>query len=170
MKTTDKTLLILILLILLSSCAGSKTNKILKQGTVTQENFKTTIPFKYVMGWIVLEVQIENKSYNFLLDTGSSNIFSSELAEELNVTVIGNEEVSDINNKKNKTKYTKINSIKIGGIDFQNTIAGIIDLNKVTEISCAKIDGILGSNLMRKGVSMGFWFSKAVNYNYKWRK
>jgi predicted aspartyl protease len=152
MKITNKTFFTLILIILLSSCAGSKTNKILKQGNVAQEDFKTTIPFKYVMGWIVLEVEIEHKNYNFLLDTGSSNILTSELAEELNSTVIGNEEVSDINNKKNSTKYTKINSIKIGGIDFQETIAGIIDLNKVTEISCTKIDGIIGANLMRKAV------------------
>ena len=101
MKTTNKTFFTLILIILLSSCAGSKTNKILKQGNVAQEDFKTTIPFKYVMGWIVLEVEIEHKNYNFLLDTGSANIFTSELAEELNSTVIGNLEVSDINNKKN---------------------------------------------------------------------
>ncbi len=152
MKTTNKTFFTLILIILLWGCAGSKTNKILKQGNVAQENFKTTIPFKYVMGWIVLEVEIKHKNYNFLLDTGSANILTSELAEELNSTVIGNEEVSDINNKKNSTKYTKINSIKIGGIDFQETIAGIIDLNKVTEISCTKIDGIIGANLMRKAV------------------
>ena len=100
MKITNKKFFTLILIILLSSCAGSKTNKILNQGNVAQENFKTTIPFKYVMGWIVLEVEIEHKNYNFLLDTGSSNILTSELAEELNITVIGNEEVSDINNKK----------------------------------------------------------------------
>ncbi|MGS0527664.1 aspartyl protease family protein [Zobellia nedashkovskayae] len=124
----------------------------MKQGNVVQENFKTTIPFKYVYGWIILEVKIENKSYNFLLDTGSSNLLTKELAEELNVEIIGSEEITDINNKGNETQYANLRNIKIGNIDFQNTIAGIVDLNNIIEVGCSKIDGIIGSNLMRKAV------------------
>ena len=142
----------LIVLILLSSCASSNIDKILKEGNVLQENFKTTVPFTYVNGWIVLEVDIQNKTYNFLLDTGSSNLVTKELGEELNLKAIGTEEIKDINATSNATEYTRIKTIKIGGIDFQNTIAGIVDLNKITEIGCTKIDGFIGSNLMRKAV------------------
>ncbi|OWW23189.1 hypothetical protein B4Q04_21990 [Zobellia sp. OII3] len=140
------------IILLLSSCAGSNIDKILKQGNVVQEDFKTTIPFKYVNGWIVLEVEIENKAYNFILDTGHSNLLTKELAEELNSKVLGTEEMSDVNATENTTEYTRIGSIKIGDIDFQNTIASIVDLNKITEIACTKIYGFIGSNLMRKAV------------------
>lgn len=139
-------------MLLLSSCAGSNIDKILKQGNVLQENFKTTIPFTYVNGWIVLEVEIENKTYNFVLDTGSSNLLSKELAEELNIKQLGTEEVEDINGKTNETAYARVKNIKIANIDFQNTIAGILDFNKIPEIACTKIDGFIGSNLMRKAV------------------
>ncbi|MEM5565336.1 retropepsin-like aspartic protease [Psychroserpens sp. AS72] len=142
----------LITLILLSSCAGSNIDKILKQGNVLQENFKTTIPFTYVNGWIILEVEIQDKAYNFLLDTGSSNLITKELAEELNVNILGSEEIKDVNAKEVSAEYTRINNIKIGTIDFQETIAAVVDLNKITEISCTKIDGFIGSNLMRKAV------------------
>ena len=148
----NKILYPLIVLVLLSSCAGSNIDKILKQGNVLQENFKTTIPFKYVNGWIVLEVEIQDKAYNFILDTGHSNLLTTELAAELNSQVLGTEEMSDINDTENSTKYTSISTIKIGGIDFQNTIASIVDLNQITEIGCTKIGGFIGSNLMRKAV------------------
>lgn len=150
--TLNKILCSLIVLVLLSSCAGSNIDKILKEGNVLQENFKTTIPFKYVNGWIVLEVEIQDKAYNFILDTGASNIITKELAEELNSKVLGSDKVKDINSAENSTEYTRIGNIKIGNIDFQKTISGIVDLNKITEISCAKIDGLIGSNLMRKAV------------------
>jgi Aspartyl protease len=143
---------IITLLVLLMSCAGSKIDKVLEQGNVLQENFKTTIPFTYVSGWIVLEVEIQGKAHNFILDTGSSNLITKEFAEELNSKVLGAEDIEDINDTANSTEYTRLSNIKIGNVDFQNTIAGIVDLNKITEIGCVKIDGFIGSNLMRRAV------------------
>lgn len=140
------------IILLLSSCAGSNIDKVLKQGNVLQENFKTTIPFTYVNGWIVLEVEIRDKAYNFILDTGASNIVTKELAEELNSKVLGTEQIKDVNDTENSAEYTSVSTIKIGNIDFQNTIAAIVDLNKTTEIACTKIDGLIGSNLMRKAI------------------
>jgi len=150
--TLNKLFYPLIGILLLSSCAGAKIDKILKQGDVLQESFKTTIPFTYVNGWIVLEVEIENKTYNFILDTGSSNLLTKELAEKLNIESLDAEEIIDMNGLANETEYTRIKNIKIGNIDFRETIAGIVDLNKIAEIGCTKIDGFIGANLMRKAV------------------
>ena len=150
--TLNKLFHSIIILVLLTGCAGSNIDKVLKQGHVLQENYKTTIPFTYVNGWIVLEVQMDGTPYHFILDTGSSNIITKELAKKLAVKVLGAEEIKDVNDTANATEYTRIANIKIGAVDFQNTIAGIVDLNKITEISCTKIDGLIGSNLMRKAV------------------
>ncbi|WP_299099460.1 aspartyl protease family protein [uncultured Winogradskyella sp.] len=141
-----------LILVTLSNCAGSNIDNVLKQGDVVQENFKTTIPFTYVNGWMVLEVEIRDKAYNFILDTGSSNIVTTEFAEALNLKVLGAEDIEDVNDTKNSTEYATIDNVTIGNVDFKNTITGIADLNKITEISCTKIHGLLGSNLMRKAV------------------
>ncbi|WP_407556245.1 aspartyl protease family protein [Winogradskyella sp. 4-2091] len=141
-----------LILLTLSNCAGSNIDNVLKQGDVVQENFKTTIPFTYVNGWMVLEVEIRDKAYNFILDTGSSNIVTTEFAEALNLKVLGAEDIEDVNDTKNSTEYATIDNVTIGNVDFKNTITGIADLNKITEISCTKIHGLLGSNLMRKAV------------------
>jgi len=140
-------------LILLTSCAGSNIDKILKQGNVFQKNYKTTIPFKYVNGWIVIKVEINNKAYDFILDTGHSNLITTELAQELESDLLGSEEMYDINNTQTLTNYTQINNVRIGNIDFQHTISSIVDLNSnMASVRCSKIFGLIGSNLMRKAV------------------
>ena len=150
MKHT-KLLFSLIVLTLLTSCASSKIIKTLKQGNIVQEDFKTTIPFEYRKGLIILKVTIENETYDFILDTGASNVLSKELAEKLNVKSLGSENVTDIHKTSQLLNYTKIGNIEIGGINFQNTIAAISDFNS-GELSCLNADGFIGSNLMRFAV------------------
>ena len=146
-----KLLFSLIVLTLLTSCASSKINKTLKQGNIVQEDFKTTIPFEYRKGLIILKVTIENETYDFILDTGASNVLSKELAEKLNVKSLGSENVADIHKTSQLLNYTKIGDIEIGDINFQNTIAAISDFNS-GELACLNADGFIGSNLMRFAV------------------
>lgn len=141
----------LIVFTLLSSCAGSKINKTLKQGSIDQKDFKVTVPFEYRNGIIILKVTIQNEIYDFILDTGASNVLSKELADKLQVIPLGSEEVGDIHGKSEELEYTKIDDIQIGGINFKETIAAISDFNS-GELACFNADGFIGSNLMRFAV------------------
>ena len=138
----------IIALVLLSNCAASKINKIVKQGSVVQNDFKVTVPFEYRKGLIILKVSIQNEEYDFILDTGASNVLSKELAEKLNVKTLGSENVTDIHKTSQLINYTKIDDIEIGGINFQHTVAAITDFNS-GELACLNADGFIGSNLMR---------------------
>ncbi len=138
----------IIVITLLTSCASSKINKTLKQGAIAQDDFKVTIPFEYRKGIIILKVTIENEIYDFILDTGSSNVLSKELAEKLNVKPLGSSNVTDINKTSQLLNYTKVNDIEIGGIHFKETIAAIADFNS-GQLACLNADGFIGSNLMR---------------------
>ena len=141
----------LIVFTLLSSCAGSKINKTLKQGSIVQKDFKVAVPFEYRNGIIILKVTIQNEIYDFILDTGASNVLSKELADKLQVIPLGSEEVGDIHGKSEQLEYTKIDNIQIGGINFKETIAAISDFNS-GELACLNADGFIGSNLMRFAV------------------
>ncbi len=147
-----KNLFYLITICLLSSCVSSKLQKTLEQGSTLQEKFKTTIPFEYRQGIIVLKVEIENVIYDFALDTGASNILSQELVDKLNLKPLGSENVLDIHSESQNLKYTKLDQVRINGIDFVNTIAAITDYNKVAVLSCLGVDGFIGANLMRHAV------------------
>ncbi len=132
----------------LTSCAGSKINKTLRSGSITQENFKTQIPFEYRKGLIILKVTIQDKEYDFVLDTGATNVISKELANELGLEKIGKQEIGDIHNETRELDYVKINNIQIGGINFKETIGTILDI-KNNELAFLNIDGLIGANLMR---------------------
>lgn len=147
-----KLISLLILAVLLNSCAGAKIKKLLSQGNIKQKHFKTTIPFEYTKtGHILLKATLNNEVYNFILDTGATTIISKELAEKLNVKPIGNSVIGDVNNIETTLDYVKINAIEIGGISFDNTIGSILDLKKGV-LGCLEVDGFIGANLMRHAV------------------
>ena len=146
-----KYLTLIIALIFLSGCGGSKANRYLKQGNTLQKSYKTKIPFEIRKGFIIVKVEIGEESYDFLLDTGSSNILSQELADKIGMAPLGSENVGDIFDENKRLQYGEIENIKIGGIDFQNTVGAVLDF-KGTVFACLDIDGILGSNLMRHAV------------------
>jgi predicted aspartyl protease len=147
--------------ILINSCAVSKAEKYLKEGKTIQENYKVTFPFEMKNGFIIVQAEIKNKNYNFILDTGASNVVSKELAESLNLKVIGSENVYDIYNKSQINEYTRIEIIQIGEIDFVETIALINDFNSTSTWSSLKIDGFIGSNLMQRAI-WDFDFTKKL--------
>lgn len=145
-------LYLVVLSIMLSSCAGAKVRKILKVGEVTQKNYKVTFPFEYTKtGHILLKVTIKGDVYDFILDTGATNIISNELADKLKVVTAGSSDIADINNKSANLAYVKLDDIQIGGINFKGTIGSILDLKK-GDLACLEVDGLIGSNLMRHAV------------------
>lgn len=156
-----KNYLYIMSLIVLCSCAVPKAAKYLKQGNVLEKNFKTTIPFEYRIGHIVIKVQIQGETYDFILDTGAPNVLSKELNAKLGMLPLGSVDVGDIYGDTQKLEYTKINKIKIGGVNFLETVAVISDFNSVTSFPCLDVDGLIGSNLMRHAV-WDFDFKKQI--------
>jgi predicted aspartyl protease len=147
-----KILTYFITLILLNSCSLNKAIKHLKEGETVQENYKVTFPFEIKNGFIIVPVEIENKSYDFLLDTGSPNLVSTELAESLNLKAIDSANAGDVYNEKIKNKYTKLETVKIGNVDFSGTTALINDFNSVSVWSSLNIHGFIGANLMQHAI------------------
>ncbi|WP_300022624.1 retropepsin-like aspartic protease [uncultured Maribacter sp.] len=147
-----KLLFFLILLTTVIGCAGSKAKKYLKEGKTIQSDFKTIIPFEMRNGFIILKVEIKDKPYDFLLDTGASNTISPGLAEEINIKLLGSELIYDIYNNPQDIEYGRVDNIRIGNIDFVETVSAIIDFSSVPTWASMKIDGFIGSNLMQHAI------------------
>ncbi|WP_339647750.1 retropepsin-like aspartic protease [uncultured Salegentibacter sp.] len=147
-----KVFIYLITLILINSCSGSKAAKYFKEGKTEQENYKVTFPFELKKGWIIVPVEIKNKTYKFLLDTGSPTLVSKELAESLNMKVIGSVNAADVYNKAQQNKYTRIENIKVGTVDFVGTTALINDFNATPIWASLNVDGFIGANLMQHAI------------------
>ena len=125
----------------------------MRVGEVEQEEFKVEIPFDYNLGIIVLKVNISGEEYDFILDTGAANVISEDLAKKLDSHIYFEEEVRDVHRRSSNLGFTKIEKLSIGDIDFLNTGAAIADLKSSEGFgSLIKVDGIIGSNLMRKAI------------------
>ncbi|MCD0476841.1 hypothetical protein LPB90_00115 [Chryseobacterium sp. LC2016-29] len=63
----------------------------------------TTIPFEYIDGKIIINIDIKNKKHNFIFDTGALTIISSELKGSLNEKKSNAIfEATDANNSKSR--------------------------------------------------------------------
>ncbi len=140
------------IIILLLSCGGSKIEKLLSTGSVVQKDFKVTIPFEYRQGLMIIKAEIHGNTHDFILDTGASNVMSSELNEELKLPPIDAALVYSAQGSSKQLEYTSLDVITIGGIDFANTIAAVHDFSTVAELACMNIKGIIGANLMRQAI------------------
>jgi predicted aspartyl protease len=141
--------LVLILLFINSFIFGQVN---FNQGSINLREYYEVIPYQTEIGKIIIPVNINDKTYRFLLDTGAPNLFSPELLKELNIKEGDSINVNDANNQDQKMKFVVVPQLKIGNLVFENQAGLIYDLEKHNLLSCYKIDGFIGSNLLRNSI------------------
>ncbi len=122
------------------------------KGFIESKNYFDEITFEIVHRKIIIPVNINGKTYRFLLDTGAPNMISKRVFNELQLTENNSTNTIDANNSIQTLKATKIESLKIGALNFENQSALIYDFDSHNLLSCFNIDGIIGSNLFRESV------------------
>jgi Aspartyl protease len=127
-------------------------DKATKQERIVQKSFKQEIPFLFVNGFIIVEVEIEGKKQGLVFDTGASTILDDSFAKTIKYSTLGSQKHTDILGKSDKIKLVKLNKITVGKIDFEPVVAGISSMVKFNEQTCNKVVGIFGANMMNKAV------------------
>ncbi len=150
-----KGLISFLILITLSMFQGNAQDKFLKEwtekGFVDSENYYSELPFRYIDGYIFIDIIQNGNHYNFLFDTGAEttvidksilNQFSFEPFAESNITgpIIKDQDVKTI----------ILSNIELAGIMFSEMGAVSIDMEFSKEKFCKDLHGIIGSNLMKK--------------------
>ncbi|MEL7220750.1 MAG: aspartyl protease family protein, partial [Bacteroidota bacterium] len=107
------------------------------------------IPFKMVKGAIIIEVEIADSTYNFVLDTGGYLSISKEIQERLSLMVSSSVTVSDINKNEKVFEKAILPQIVIGGLVFQNREAIIISDYGEYPDRCFGISGMIGRDFLR---------------------
>jgi Aspartyl protease len=139
-----------LLLFCISSVFCTAQNFTLNQGYTNQKNYFSIIKFENYYGFIIVSVKIKGDNYRFLLDTGAPNCISKALQQKLNFKLLKKIPVSDSNGTTDTMSVLLIDQLEFGGISFYNTPALIVD-NPVF-IDCMKIDGFIGSNMLRNSI------------------
>ena len=107
---------------------------------------------------ILLPVHVNDRGpFDFILDTGAgTSLLSSELAKELDVTIIGAKEGQSAGGKVS-VSLAKVDWLAVGGTKVENVDVGIVDLGQIAKTVGAKIDGDLGYNFLKH-------FRVSINY------
>lgn len=143
-------ILFVFLFLLFSGCA-KKTY--LNLGETSSKNYVEEIPFEQIKKKIIVSVEIEGETYNFMLDTGAPNVISKEFQEKYQYEKLFSLAVNDANNKSKNADVVLLKSLKIGSLTFENNAAVVLDFEDSKEIwQCLEIDGIIGSNLLRNSI------------------
>jgi len=126
-----------------------KLKEALHRGEVISVEFNETVGVEVMMGLMIVPVSIKGVTYRFLLDTGAPFSISEKLQSELNYESISTGNIIDTEHNRKKTSCVLIDSVIIGGIPFNSQAAFVLDFGSNPILKCMRLDGIVGSNLMR---------------------
>ena len=139
----------LLLLFVTNSCRVLAPSFINTGGT-EQTNYFSVIKFENYHGFILVTAKIKGNDYKFMLDTGAPNAVSKALQEKLHFKVINRIPLGDSNGTKDTTAVVSVDELVFGGVSFNNIPTIVVDSPQF--IDCMKIDGIIGSNMLRNSI------------------
>jgi predicted aspartyl protease len=140
-------LLVTIIILLNLSCNFNR--KFFNSGSVETLHDIEEIHINQINDLPFCSVEIGDKKYQFLIDTGAPTIISEEIFERLNLKVHHQSTMSDSHNNKKKEKFAIVPEIKIGHLIFKDIACSVTTI-ETKEIKCLGFDGIVGANLLAK--------------------
>ncbi|NLN24151.1 MAG: clan AA aspartic protease [Bacteroidetes bacterium] len=124
----------------------------LNQGYVETNNYFQTVSYENRNGKIIIEVQIEDKPYRFLVDTGAVTVLSETLQKTVTTHHLGSIKTTDQSGLTDSLNVVFIPEIKIENIKFKDIRSLVAKDNSALFFDCLEIDGILGSNMLKNTI------------------
>lgn len=144
-------------LILSTTTFSAQGKKFFKGGEVQLQNPVEKMNMRFANDLPFVQVSINGKSYNFLFDTGAPTVISTAVYAELGLEKKHKSTVKDSQKNKHEQIFTVLPEMTVDKVVFKDVGVVVMDFS-VSELSCFKIDGILGANQMAKL----FW---KINYS-----
>lgn len=181
-KTKIYSLLAVVILVLVGFIAfyfysnndDGKFAKLVNGGSISEQNFSKTLPFRYIKKHIYLDVVVKGKTYTFVFDTGADiTSIDKKLVKELNFVPKIDQKVSGSSFKEMTVQYGTIaNPLTIAGIDFKNIAVGAQDLSFLKSLEDdindgTKLSGIIGANMIKKAFWQIDYANKKITFSDK---
>jgi len=121
--------------------------------TATLSSRSAKIKFRLAGGaqpLILLPTRVNGAGpFDFILDTGAgTSLLSAELAQQLNVKILGTKEGQSAGGKIS-VSLAKIDALALGHAKIEDVEVGIVDLGHISKTIGAKIDGDVGYNFLK---------------------
>lgn len=149
MKNKFNILFLIGIVIHLTYGCSVEWTKAIRSGEIAQNQFIETVNIEIRKGLIFLPVIIEGKEYRFLFDSGAPFSISNHLQNNHAFKIVSKGNIKDSDHNRKKVLWAKVDAINIGDVSFMKQTAFIGDFDANPLYKCLKIDGIIGSNLIR---------------------
>ncbi|MFD1162737.1 MULTISPECIES: aspartyl protease family protein [Hwangdonia] len=117
---------------------------------IEKNNDTGKMSFELIKEKIIIPVQIGNKTFRFLVDTGGIFEISEEVQNQFNFNQTKSITIVDINRKEVEIKSVTVPEIKLGNWSFKNRKAIVSDLHSKYPYSCFELDGMIGRDFFDK--------------------
>jgi hypothetical protein len=109
-----------------------------------------SIPIKIAGGAVLVPVKINDRTFNFLLDTGSSrSVIDPVTAANLGLVSEGTQRIQK-NFRDMVVDITEVNTLTIGKQEFNHAPLDELTLAPVTKALGTAVDGVLGSDILQQ--------------------
>jgi hypothetical protein len=118
-------------------------------------NGSTAIPFELVDNHVDLAVTINGKGpFQFLFDTGGSNIIDAEVAKALGLKAAGNASASGVGAATESFQFATVDALGVGGATLRNQVFAIAPVRAGFGMSSSKpVDGLIGFEVLARFVT-----------------
>jgi len=118
----------------------------------SKKGFADTIKIKVIDGAVIVPVEIEGQTRNLLFDTGSPlGLWHGQKEGWMRQITTDSLTFGDINKKRRNQIIYQFPTIKIGNLQIDNYPMIVEDA--MSEFICNRFDGVIGFNLVGKGLS-----------------
>lgn len=114
---------------------------------VEQTTDVATVPLTLHMGKFAIDAALNGVERQFIFDTGSPTMISRELAEELDLAIIGSNTGRDANGREVTTDIAIVDRLTIGTITFRAVPILIADFYIADPDGCFFDGGVIGSEI-----------------------
>ena len=117
-----------------------------KAAYVAEAEELEVIDIEYQFGFLFVDVKVNQKSYRFIIDSGSPTILDDEVVRSCALRLGRKESFVDVGGREGEQNIVIIDSLQFGGLKLKDIRAAEAELGI---FDCLQIDGILGANAMR---------------------
>ena len=118
----------------------------------SKKDFADTIKIKVIDGAVIVPVEIEGQTRNLLFDTGSPlGLWHGQKETWMKQVTADSLTFGDINKRSRNQIIYQFPTIKMGNLQIDNY--PMIVENAMSEFICNRFDGVIGFNLVGKGLS-----------------
>ncbi|MBK1896272.1 aspartyl protease family protein [Chryseobacterium paridis] len=126
--------------------------KIANAAELQSKHFLDSVAFENRLGYFIIKVQVKQKTYDYIFDTGGYNTANKAILSKENIQKKLQVEVGSSNQKKSKIDLLLLPELKIGSTVFKDIGVFNFNFDESPLINCFTNGGLVGKGIIKEAI------------------